>query len=214
MNLRSPAGTTFLGALALVVVAALGWLFVLGPAFGELDAVHTQTSDARAQQDVLNQQLTLLREQQQTLPKIRADSAALTVRFPGTADQPGLFESVAKAVADAGIPAEKLTALTPTPPVVGTGDEAAGVVLPVEEASGNLATQTVTVSVESTYDEARRLLANLETMPRAYLVTSLTVTEGEAAGQFSTTIIGNMFVMPMAGADDDLSMAPVADSSN
>jgi hypothetical protein len=69
MNLRSPAGTTFLGALALVVVAALGWLFVLGPAFGELDAVHTQTSDARAQQDVLNQQLTLLREQQQTLPR-------------------------------------------------------------------------------------------------------------------------------------------------
>jgi hypothetical protein len=70
------------------------------------------------------------------------------------------------------------------------------------------------VSVESTYDEARRLLANLETMPRAYLVTSLTVTAGEAVGQFSTTIIGDMFVMPIAAVDDELSMAAVADSSN
>jgi hypothetical protein len=48
MNLRSPAGTTFLGALALVMLAALGWLFVLGPAIGELDEVHTQTAEARA----------------------------------------------------------------------------------------------------------------------------------------------------------------------
>ena len=214
MNVRSPAGTKILGALALVMVAALGWLLVLGPAIGELDEVRTQMSEARNQKDVLNHQLTLLREQQRTLPQTSATSAALTVKFPATADQPGLFESVSEAVADAGIPAESLTALTPTPPVVGTGDEAAGVVLPVEEAPGNLATQTVTVSVESTYDEARRLLANLETMPRAYLVTSLTVTEGEAAGQFSTTIIGDMFVMPMAAVDDQLSMAPVADSSN
>lgn len=214
MNLRSPAGTKILGALALILVAALGWLLVLGPAIGELDEVHTQTSDARAQRDVLNQQLTLLREQEQTLPQTRADSAALSVKFPATADQPGLFETVSAAVADAGIPAENLTALTPTPPVIGTGDESAGVALPAEEAQGNLATQTVTVSVESTYDEARQLLANLETMPRAYLVTSLTVTAGEGPGQFSTTIVGDMFVMPVAAVPDAPSMAAAADSSD
>jgi hypothetical protein len=214
MNVRSPAGTKILGALALVMVAALGWLLVLGPAIGELDEVRTQMSEARNQKDVLNHQLTLLREQQRTLPQTSAASAALTVKFPATADQPGLFESVSEAVADAGIPAESLTALTPTPPVVGTGDEAAGVVLPAEEAPGNLATQTVTVSVESTYDEARQLLANLESMPRAYLVTSLTVTADEAAGQFSTTITGDMFVMPLAAVPDVPATAPVADGSN
>jgi hypothetical protein len=212
MNLRSPAGTKIVGALALVLVAALGWLFVLGPAFGELDDVHTRTSEAEATSDVLTQQLTVLEEQQKTLPQIRAASSALTVRFPATADQPGLFEAVSQAVADAGIPAESLTALTPTPPVVGNGDETAGVVLPAEAVPGNLATQTVTVSVDSTYDEAWQLLVHLEEMPRAYLVTSLTVTASEGSGQFSTTISGDMFVMPVAAVPDVAATAPVANT--
>jgi hypothetical protein len=212
MNLRSPAGTKIVGALALVLVAALGWLFVLGPAFGELDDVHTRTSEAEATSDVLTQQLTVLEEQQKTLPQIRAASSALTVRFPATADQPGLFEAVSQAVADAGIPAESLTALTPTPPVVGNGDETAGVVLPTEAVPGNLATQTVTVSVDSTYDEAWQLLVHLEEMPRAYLVTSLTVTASEGSGQFSTTISGDMFVMPVAAVPDVAATAPVANT--
>lgn len=214
MNLRSPAATKILGPLALVIVAALAWMFVLGPAFAELDDVRTQTSAAREQKDVLNGQLTVLREQQQTLPQTRADSAALTASFPATADQPGLFEAVSQAVADAGIPAENLTALTPTPPVVGTGDESAGVELPTEGEAGNLATQTVTVSVEATYDQTRQLLANLETMPRAYLVTSLSVSAGEDNGQFSTTILGDMFVMPVAAVPDVVAAEPVADSSS
>jgi hypothetical protein len=162
---------------------------------------------------VLTQQLTVLKEQQQTLPQIGAASAALAVRFPATADQPGLFEAVSQAVADAGIPAESLTALTPTPPVVGNGDEAEGMVLPTEEVPGNLGTQIVTVSVESTYDQARQLLANLEKMPRAYLVTSLTVTAIEGSQQFSTTIVGDMFVMPVAAMPDAAVLEPVADTS-
>jgi hypothetical protein len=214
MNVRSPAATKTLGPLALVIVAVLAWMLVLGPARAELGEVRSQTSAAHTQTGVLNQQLTELREQERTLPQIRADSAALTASFPATADQPGLFEAVSQAVADAGIPAENLTALTPTPPVVGMGDEAAGVALPTEDTPGNLATQTVTVSVDSTYEEARQLLANLEAMPRAYLVTSLTVTEGERVGQFSTTVIGNMFVMPLAAVPDVVARAPVADSSD
>jgi len=40
------------------------------------------------------------------------------------------------------------------------------------------------------------------------------VTEGERVGQFSTTVIGNMFVMPLAAVPDVVARAPVADSSD
>lgn len=212
MKLRSPAGTKVVGALALLAVAALGWLLVVGPQTAALTEVRTQTTDAVAQTETLRQQLAVLKAQQEQLPQLRSASAALTEKFPATADQPGLFEAVTTAVSDAGIPAENLTALTPTPPVVGSGDETAGVALPTEGAVDTLATQTVTVSVESTYDQTRMLLANLEQMPRAYLVSSLTVTAVEGAG-FSTTITGDMFVMPVADDPGVDTLAPVSDST-
>lgn len=213
MRLRSPGGTKVVGALALLVVAALGWLLVVGPKTAALTEVRTQTVDAVAQTEGLRQQLVVLREQQEQLPRIRSASAGLTTKFPATADQPGLFEAVSAAVSDAGIPVKNLTALTPSPPVIGSGDETAGVPLPTEGAVATLATQSVTVSVNSTYDQTRMLLANLEQMPRAYLVTSLTVTAAEGAG-FSTTIIGDMFVMPVAEDRGLDALAPVSDSTS
>lgn len=197
MKLRSPGGTKIIGVLALVIVAALGWLFVVGPQTSALTDVRTQTTDAQAQTQALQQQLALLQAQQEQLPQTRTTSQALATKFPETADQPGLFEAVAEAVSDAGIPAEDLTALTPTPPVIGGVDPAAGVALPTEGAVGGLATQTVTVSVEATYDQTQQLMANLEQMPRAYLITSLTLTADTETGRFSTTIAGEMFVMPL-----------------
>jgi hypothetical protein len=198
MNFRSPGATKLLGALALVLVTGLGWLFVLGPATSALTDVRAETASVRAQNETLRQQLALLEKQEQNLPRTRADAQALAAKFPATADQPGLFQAVTEAAASAGIPARDLTALTPTPPVVGTGDDAEAVQLPSEVAARDLATQTVTVSVEATYDETRRLLANLEHMPRAFLISSLTVAAGADTGLFSTTISGDMFVMPPA----------------
>jgi hypothetical protein len=213
MKLRSPGGTKAVGALALMVVAALGWLLVVGPQASALTEVRTQTADALAQTEGLRQQLAVLKTKREQLPHFRRASAALTDRFPATADQPGLFAAVSGAVSDAGIPAENLTALSPTPPVIGSGDETAGLALSNEGAEGTLATQTVTVSVDSTYDQTRKLLGNLEQMPRAYLVTSLTVTAVEDAG-FSTTITGDMFVMPVAEDPDVDRLPPARDSTS
>ena len=213
MKLRSPAGTKVVGALALLVVAALGWLFVVGPQTAALAEVRTQTADAVAQTEGLHQRLGVLNTQVEQLPQIRSASDGLTDKFPATADQPGLFEAVSTAAADAGIPAKNLTALSPSPPVIGSGEETAGEAPPPEDAVGTLATQTVTVSVESTYDQTRLLLANLEQMPRAYLVTSLTVTAAEGA-EFSTTITGDMFVMPVAKDRDLEALATVSDSTS
>lgn len=205
MNIRSPGATKLLGALALLAVAAIGWVLALGPQTSAITDVRTQTDDVSSQNDTLRQQLVLLQAQEVELPSTRAAARDLSERFPTTADQPGLFEAVADAVAGAGIAPDKLTALTPTPPVVGGVDPAAGVALPTETPTTGLATQIVTVSVEASYDGTYQLLGNLEQMPRAYLITSISVTAaadtetgpGGGSDAFSTTITGEMYVMPM-----------------
>lgn len=197
MNLRSPGATKIVGALALLVLAALGWLLVLGPKTTALADTRDKVDEARAQSDTLRQQLVTLEKQEEQLPQTRKVAKGLAAKFPPTADQPGLFESVTKAATEAGIPPRKVVALTPTPPVVGEADAESGVQLPDEATSGDLASQTVTVSVEGTYDQTRQMLDNLEQMPRAYLVTDVTLSAGTEAA-FTTTVTGDMFVMPPA----------------
>lgn len=199
MNLRSPGATKLLGALALVLVAGLGWLLVLGPRTEALATVRAETEAASAQNESLRQQLVVLEKQQADLPRTRADAKALAAMFPATADQPGLFQAVTDAASTAGIPARKVTALTPTPPQVGDAQGGTGAAqLPTEQSSGRLARQTVTVSIQATYDQTWQLLENLERIPRAYLVTSITMSTGGESDAYVTTVTGEMFVMPPA----------------
>jgi hypothetical protein len=66
----------------------LGWLLLLGPETAALSDVHSQTTSAAEQNDVLRLQLVELQTQEKELEQIRADAAALAVKFPATADQP------------------------------------------------------------------------------------------------------------------------------
>jgi Tfp pilus assembly protein PilO len=203
MNLRSPGATKLLGGLSLGLVAAAGWIFVLSPQTSALGEVQAQIQETKDQNDLLQLQLVVLQRQEKALPETRATADALAARFPPTADQPGLFRAVTAAAVDAGIPARDVTTLTPTPPVLGSATQTEGVQLPSESASPDLARQTVTLTVEGSYRGSQRLLANLEQMPRAYLVTSVTVTTGTDPGTFVTTVTGDMFVMPPPQRPED-----------
>lgn len=193
MELQTPRATTCIGIVALLLIAAVSWTFVIGPEVSRLSTVRTQIQDTRDQNDVLGVQLARLVKQSRDLEDVRRTAEALAAKFPPTADQPGLFEAVTEAAVDAGIGAGGVTTLAPSPPAVG-GDVAAGG--PAQPAGrGQLARQAVSISIEGSYKETLRLLDNLEQMPRAYLVTSVSVTGGAEAG-FTTTLTGDMFVMP------------------
>ena len=198
MNARSSGATKLLGALALVLLAGVGWLPLLSPQTSALAEVHTQIETTRNQNDALRQQVIVLQRQQGQLQDIQATAEALAANFPPTADQPELFRAVTAAAKAAGIPAKRITTLIPTPPVVGSGDPADAVKLPQAAKTADLAVQNVSLTVEGSYAEMRKLIKNLERMPRAYLITSLTLSAGTTPGKFSTTIAGKMFVMPPA----------------
>ncbi len=208
MNLRTPGATKILGALALLLIAGAGWTFVVGPKTTELAEVQEQTQAARDQNDLLALQLVRLQQQAAALDDTRAVAAALADKFPPTADQPGMFAQVTSAAADAGIGPKDVTALTPTPPTVGGVDPATGAA-PEGATPATLARQTVTVSITGSYAETEELLENLEGLPRAYLVGSVQVGGGSDPGLFTTTITGEMFVMPPAPDPDDAPAEPV-----
>lgn len=209
MNLATPAATKAVGSLSLMLIAAAGWMLAIGPQNDALAEVREQTQTARDQNGLLTLQLATLRKQAAELDATRDTARALARKFPPTADQPGLFQQVTGAATAAGIPPRDVTALTPTPPTVGAADPATG----VQPGSGpaQLARQTVTVSVTGGYDETQELLENLEEMPRAYLVSAVTLSGGVESDGFTTTITGDMFVMPPAedpGPQRDLTSSP------
>ena len=199
MNLESTAATKLVGGASLLLVSAVGWLGLLGPSTSTLADMQEQTASASAQNQVLQSQLLLLQEQAVRLAATRRTAGALSARFPPTADQPGLFTAVTTAASDAGILPRNVKAVTPSPPTVastgtsGDGDEAPG------GGSDGLARQTLTVTVEATYDATRELLARLEQMPRAFLVASVAVAAGTSPTTYSSTVTGDMFVMPPTG---------------
>lgn len=197
MNLGTPGATKVLGGLGLILIAAAGWQLALGPETARVGEVQTQIVEARDQNALLGQQLLSLQRQAADLDRTRATAEALAEKFPPTADQPGLFEQVTRAATEAGIGPKDVTALTPTPPTIGVTDPAAGV-QPEAVSAGSLARQTVTVSVVGDYAATQNLLENLEGLSRAYLINSVTLASGESGGSFTTTITGDMFVMPPA----------------
>jgi len=198
MDLNTPTASKVVGGLSLLAIGGLSWVLVLGPETSSLADTRLQIESARQQNAVLTQQLSTLQEQQGQLRESRHQARRLAKRFPPTADQPGLFKEVTDAAVSAGIGPKGVTTLAPTPPVIGSA--AGGVTAdPPAPGSGSLASQTVSVSVTGTYDQTQQLLENLEHMPRAYLVTSVALAgggDGTTADTFTTTIAGEMFVMP------------------
>lgn len=207
MNLRTPGATKIVGALVLLLVAAAAWLFVVGPETEDLAAARAEIQSTRDQNQVLAAQLQALEAQREELGPTRRTAARLAAKFPPTADQPGLFEAVTAAAVDAGIGPDGVTTLAPSAPLVGGTDPATGAVGAAPAGGGALASQIVTVSITGGYDQTEQLLENLEQMERAYLISGVTIAGGDAG--YTTTVTGEMFVMPPVVRPGDL---PATDS--
>ena len=204
MNLRTPGATKIVGALVLLVVAALSWLLVVGPETSSLAEARAQIQSTRDQNQVLATQLHALEAQRKQLGPTRKVARAMARKFPPTADQPGMFEEVTAAAVDAGIGADGVTTLAPSAPQVGGTDPATGVGA-TPATGGTLASQLVTVSITGGYDQTVELLQNLERMPRAYLIDGVTIAGGDSG--YTTSITGQMFVMPPVTDPGDLPAA-------
>lgn len=217
MNLRSASATALIGSLVLLLTAALGWVLLLGPTLARVGEQREAAEAAADRSALLALQLGRLQAKAEDLGDTERAERRLAELFPPTADQPGFFEQIGEIAREAGYAPGDITTLSPSAPAplaapapppaptddgAGTGAAPAGV-------PSDLAVQTVAMTLEGGYDEARRMLRGLERLDRAFLVRSVALSASGDSSSLTMSISGATYLAPPvpAPATDETSQA-------
>jgi Tfp pilus assembly protein PilO len=197
------------GTLALVILVLIGWFLVLSPQMAKAGEIKEQIEVTDTQNTGLRTQIAKIEQQEAGLAEQRAFAAALASRFPATAAQAEMFSQIRTAAAKAGIGESALTALTPSVPQGGTGAATGNgpVTLPGTGVKG-VASLQVGMSVTGTYTQMTKFLSTLESMPRAYLIDSISMGPGGEGSAYTLTITGSMFALQAPVDPDDAAKVP------
>ncbi|MAY97034.1 hypothetical protein [uncultured Nocardioides sp.] len=217
MNLRSASATALIGSLVLLLTAALGWVLLLGPTLARVGEQREAAEAAADRSALLALQLGRLQAKAEDLGDTERAERRLAELFPPTADQPGFFEQIGEIAREAGYAPGDITTLSPSapaplaapaPPPSPTEDGSAAEAAPAGVPS-DLAVQTVAMTLEGGYDEARRMLRGLERLDRAFLVRSVALSASGDSSSLTMSISGATYVAPPvpAPATDETSQA-------
>ena len=217
MNLRSASATALIGSLVLLLTAALGWVLLLGPTLARVGEQREAAEAAAERPALLALQLGRLQAKAGDLGDTERAERRLAELFPPTADQPGFFEQIGEIAREAGYAPGDITTLSPSapaplaapaPPPSPTEDGSAAEAAPAGVPS-DLAVQTVAMTLEGGYDEARRMLRGLERLDRAFLVRSVALSASGDSSSLTMSISGATYVAPPvpAPATDETSQA-------
>lgn len=194
-----------IGGIALSVV--LGSILVIYPFFNEAEAIKVQVEEKKSENSILLTRISMLKNISSQVPEIKAINDSLSNKFPATSDIPGLVSSLSSVANGVGLSSGSFTSIETSIPVViadtaaalpqaGAADPGAatGPVdntdagsgtstgAPSSTASGlsNLASMTVTVSLEGNADQLSNFVKNLsESSGRAFLIKSFGIDSSE-----------------------------------
>ena len=147
-----------IAAVGVVVVAILLFLIVVLPKMHSVSDAQSQLDAARQQQTTLEVRKAALEQAKLEAPKNQHVIANVHKRIPPTADEPALIQLLNGAAVSAGI---QLVSLTPSNPVF--------------DATTGLSTIAVAISATGSYFDITQFMYNIETLPRAAVVTNLTL---------------------------------------
>jgi Tfp pilus assembly protein PilO len=186
--------------VALVLTVAF-WFLLYKPASDQQVEVETETATLEAQQQSLQVEIDALRDIEARQVEIRAAMARVEEFIPSGAAQPTAIRQFQRAADAAGTEITTVTFGQPTAATTG-GDTG--------EPETSLASIPVTMTVEGGYFQLVDFFRRVEVdVPRAVLVETLAVSEGEA--QFPTLSVnwtGQMFAI---AADADLGVTAPAE---
>lgn len=203
MDLKSAPVTILLGSVGLILLGALGWVALIGPAVGELGTTGTTRTETQDRNHAMRLELARLRKAADDLESTDALAGRLDEMYPATADQPGFFAQLSDVTEGAGVKPSQVTVLSPgvptVPPPAGAPQDA-----PAPDPAvtpGVVAEQVVEVAVQADYATLAEVLEGIENMPRAFLVDTVTLAsdgddEGKGAPQLTLTVTGRTFVAP------------------
>lgn len=207
--------TLLLGALGLLVIAVVGWMFVLSPRFGHISDIKAQADQLQQQNASTQATISTIQQEKSTISSEIAYAADLSSRFPADSGEQDLFNEIRAAAAAAGISENNVTAVTSgAPTVVGTtgnvtlapssGSSTSPTTPTAPGASGQVATMTIMITAQAQPPALLRFLKNLEGIHRALLVNTSSIgytspvnSNTNATGSGPTlNVNGTLFLMP------------------
>jgi len=159
-NRRAP----LFAGLAVAGVAILMVLLLVLPKMSQVSTAQDQLDQAQRDQQTLESRKSALEDAKAAAPQARKIIAEVNQRIPATAEEPGLILLLQNAAISAGI---DLVSLSP-----GT---------PVFDAASGLSKIAVGVSATGTYFDVTDFMYQIETLPRAAIVTNLSLAPGETS---------------------------------
>jgi Tfp pilus assembly protein PilO len=159
-NRRAP----LYAGLAVAGVAILMVLLLVLPKMGQVSQAQDQLDQAQSDQQTLESRKSALEDAKAAAPQARKTIAEVHNRIPPTADEPGLILLLQNAAINAGI---DLVSLSPGTPALDT--------------TSGLSKIVVSVSATGTYFDVTDFMYQIETLPRAAIVTNLSLAPGETS---------------------------------
>jgi type IV pilus assembly protein PilO len=160
-NRRAP----LFAGLAVIGVAILMVLLLVLPKSHQVSDAQDKLDETRRQGQTLQSREQALEDAKAAAPQARKAIAEVNRRIPPVADEPGLILLLQNAAIDAGI---DLVSLSPGTPTLDTAT--------------NLSTIDVAVSATGTYFDITDFLYQIETLPRAAIVTTVSLAPGAGSG--------------------------------
>jgi Tfp pilus assembly protein PilO len=161
--------------VGVVAVLALTIFFLVLPKMNQVSSANDQLAQAESQEGTLRSQLAALQQAQQDAPEARETIRRVDQAIPPTVDQQGFILLLQNAADQAGVDLFTITPGGPTP------DPATG--LTVIDNS---------VTVTGSYFAITEFLFDIETLPRAAKVSSLTLApadSGTSAGLTGSAVV-------------------------
>jgi Tfp pilus assembly protein PilO len=153
-NPRAP----IFAAVGGVVLAILLVVLLVLPKMGQVSTAKEELAAAASQEQTLETQKGALEDTKAQAPENKQTIAEVHSKIPPTADEAGLIQLINLSALDAGL---DLTQLSPSPPVF---DSATG-----------LSTIVLSFSAIGTYNEVTEFSYQIESLPRAAKITSMTL---------------------------------------
>ncbi len=153
-NPRAP----IFAAVGGVVIAILLVVLLVLPKMGQVSTAKEDLAAAASQEQTLETQKGALEDTKAQAPENKQTIAEVHSKIPPTADEAGLIQLINLSALDAGL---DLTQLSPSPPVF---DSATG-----------LSTIVLSFSAIGTYNEVTEFSYQIESLPRAAKITSMTL---------------------------------------
>jgi Tfp pilus assembly protein PilO len=159
----NPRAPIFAAAGAVVIAILLVVLLVL-PKMGQVSTAKEDLAAAASQEQTLETQKGALEDTKAQAPENKRTIAEVHGKIPPTADEAGLLQLINGAALDSGL---DLTTLAASPPVF--------------DATTGLSTIVLSMSALGTYNEVTEFTYQIETLPRAAKITSLSLSPGSTA---------------------------------